>query len=329
MFGKTYAEVREMIKAMLTTTQMSRDIVRKAGVRPGSGTGEPFQMELPEGGEAWHTITKLSDEDFDVGWRRNGQGPLIPDTSDPATAAFTQNSSFLWPCNARILTWTRLRDSLLRSGTNNSSRFGFALDAYEEHHRVDPFFGVGLVDRWYARDDDWRFFGAWFTLHEEHPDWSQNRDYVFWDLPAVPATNDPSGPREFRFTVYVTRADYAYSIRIAQEDFFSPADIIIDRGTATGRWVSDWITYNPNHGLTLAIAPTIAEQANNTPIVPTFEVAPTTYRELQEGAGPICVPFAEIEYRTHFNPGWTYWIHDAYTPEGFRDPATIEELEQL
>lgn len=352
-FRITYDEILELIKKTLLRTDVARAIVRRAGARPGDFTGASTgRAVLPPGGLPWMALTKLSDEDFDVGWRFAGYGPGF--LQDVDNGWVTPNGP---PCNTRILTWTRLRDSRLRSGVSNNDRFGFSIDPYWPKTRND---GVVVVDEWYERNRNWAFFGDYAELFDRTVmSWrflgGDNRIPI-WSV----GTNDPfpldhmdeAAKDECRLVMYVTRAEWPYTVHLSvgvqtfpQEAGTLNTHYHFNRST-TGRFVTDWLPFSPAAPISgggqvpqtdgtnavsggrvrayVRVAPTAALGDNTgAEVVPT---QPATYPELQLGDGPLCIPFCEVEMRTTYTPSATYWVQDQYTPDQYRNIAKWEEL---
>lgn len=298
MFRRTYDEILELIKLKLLDTAIARDIVRKSGVRPeGAGGGQ-----LANSGEPWEVITKLSDTDFDVGWRKGGLGPYMAQKFNSGP-----------PCNLRTLSFTRLRDSLLRSGTDNDSRFGYAFDPHQFHSEDGGYF---------TRSGGWIGTSVGNFFDEQ----------TFTDIPgfvADPVTDNVIQvvKDQARFITYVTRADFPYTFKLTlrREPAVgtNPITYSLNR-TGTGRLVSDWYdfpAYDPDsHDPSFGIRP-YGDGFATASIEATDEnptVTASSYAELQEGAGPLCCPFFEVEVRTVYHAESSYWIQDEYTPEDYR-----------
>lgn len=60
-YAKTYQQIEELIGRTLLNTLVAREIVRRSGIRPGSGTVIP-------GGATDDILLKASDNDYDVEW---------------------------------------------------------------------------------------------------------------------------------------------------------------------------------------------------------------------------------------------------------------------
>lgn len=302
MFRRTYDEILELIKLKLLDTAIARDIVRKAGIRPGSSSGDGGSGQLFSGGDPWDAITKLSDTDFDVGWRKGGSGPNM-----------AQDFNSGPPCNLRALSWTRLRDSLLRSGTDNAARFGYAIDPHHPHPEDGGFV---------TRSGGWIDFQS-VALYD-------TQTLLDVDADISPITDDVIQvvKDQARFITYVTRADFPYTFKLTLQREpavgTNPITYTVNR-TGTGRFVSDWYdfpAYDPDSqdpsfgtdrpygdGFTTASIESTDED-------PT--VSASSYAELQEGVGPLCCPFFEVEVRTVYYAESSYWVQDEYTPEDYR-----------
>lgn len=303
-FRKTYDEILELIKRKLLEVAIARAIVRKSGIRSGSaGGGDGGGGALATGGDPWDVITKLSNTDFDVGWRKGGFGPDM---------AQKWNSGP--PCNLRSLSFTRLRDSLLRSGVDNDSRFGYAFDVYK----------LILTDNTYFVRA-----GAWA---EATPRPLFDVDSIP-DVPGViadPLTDDIIDvvKDQARIIAYVTKADFPYTFKLSLERYpalgTNPITYTIDR-TGTGRFVSDWYNfpaYDPaSQDSSFGTSRPYGDGFTTATIEATEDdptVSASSYEELQEGIGPLCCPFFEIEVRTVYYAESSYWIQDEYTPEDYR-----------
>lgn len=304
-FPVTYNQILRMIKARLLDAQVARDIVRKAGLIPGQSA-----ENLAGNGDPWDVITKLSEVDFDVGWRKGGLGPEM-------SQAFNSGP----PCNLRTLSFTRLRDSYLRSGTSNALRFGYGFDAYSLFD--DPDHPGPNATSFFKRDGGW--VGS--TVADLY-----DTETFFDDLGIVaePITDDVILviKDQARFICYVTRAEFPYTFKLTLDRFpqigLDPITYTVNR-TGTGRFVSEWYDfpeYDPDarqpsfggdrpygHSLTIASI----EATEDTPVV-----TQPTYAELQEGVSPLCMPFFEVEVRTVYYAESSYWIQDEYTPEEYR-----------
>lgn len=312
-FRRTYDEILELIKKQLLSTPLARAIVRKSGVRPGSSTsgedGEPGFLFAS--GDPWDAIVKLSDTDYNVGWRKNGIGPedgLLPDVGNSGP-----------PCNLRALQFLRLRDSLLRSGTSNGDRFGYAFDRHGRHTQeiAGPSFGFYYERQDYGGASQYNLdYQGRFVVGS-----GTNRDII-------DEVNSFTGPQA-RVIAYITRADFPWTINLRLLLSTSatptvPATHLIN-GTGTGRVVSDWLDFpafntslNPGYladkiwGNGDAFA--WIDATDDSSIGP----VPTTYDELREGAGPLCCPFLEVEVRTLYYAERSYWIQDEFTPDEYR-----------
>lgn len=291
-----------MIKKGLLYAPMCRDIVRRAGVRPG-GTGSDEEGPVSTGGEPWEAITKLSETDYDVGWRKLGVGPEMGQLFNSGP-----------PCNQRIMSFTYLRDSLLRSGTSNSSRFGYSFDWHLSQTAGSGAF-FDRVRLWGERD--WR---------------------AVVNLPLFASTRvrDNSilvAKDQARIIAYITKADFGYTftLALARTDTFigldpSEYNTYDIAHSGTGRFISDWYDlpdydastqpaewgYRPFGDATASVS-----IRATTPDPPSLSI-PTTHPELREGTGPIGMPFLEVELRTVYYPESSYWIQDDYTPEDYR-----------
>lgn len=294
---------------------MARDIVRKSGVRQGVGTpGDGDPGSLFTGGDPWDAITKLSNIDFEVGWRKFGLGPDMQQTWNSGP-----------PCNLRVLQWARLRDSLLRSGASNSGRFGYAVDAYDIRSA-----GFGTIAN---------PFRTW--LERRAP---RTEEYVMYRSGTL--TGGTSTLRQndrvknvakdqARIIAYVTRADWPYRFTIRLGRFPTLETTILSYYqrlytadlSGTGRYVSDWFDFAPvdpnfllSHGgerpwgeaaVFVTVGP--SDPDSITPIPP-----PATHSELREGIGPFAMPFLEAEVRTVYYPESSYWVQDEHTPADYQ-----------
>lgn len=362
-FRITYDEILELIKKTLLRTDVARAIVRRAGARPGDGSAASgVTGKLPPGGSPWWALTKMSDEDFDVDWRPLGFGSRY--LKDVDGGWVTESGP---PCNMRILSWSRLRDSKLRSGVDNADRFGYAFDPYLTKARSPS---GAIVDFWYERDPNWAFFGKWVELFDRtvmrwHADptsyalgqWGVGSQTTSQKFPIDRA--ETAAKTEGRLIIYVTRAEWPYTIHLSWGPQTFPQEVtgpsatnvhyFFER-TGTGRFVSDWLPIGilgvpegvpgtiPQTDGTLAkagrainafvrVAPTaVRAEPSNDPTLAVIPTAPWDYYQLQEGIGPLCIPFCEVEVRTTFTPSATYSVQDQYTPEQYRDIATWESM---
>lgn len=304
-FGKTYEEILELIRVKLLDTQMCRDIVRRAGARP-AVSGEDGSGNLFVGGEPWEAIVKLSADDYDVGWRKDGLGPPWGNyNSGP-------------PCNLRAFQFLRLRDSLLRSGTSNSGRFGYALD---RHVSKNEAIGGGGIATYYERKN--------FAGTSDYSLMYQGAELTGADQDIID-TILYFAKDQARVTAYVTKADFPWRISVtlsrgASNQTGPDLTYTID-GSSTGRVEGDWVDFPPmdtsstptyllgalsTHGFVADIS--IDAQSDSS-----IGTIPTTYNELREGTGPIAMPFLEVEVRTVYFPERSYWVQDEYTPDEYR-----------
>lgn len=282
-FRKTYDEILELIKNKLLEVKIARAIVRKSGVRPGAsgsgGGGGDGSENLFRGGDPFDAIVKLSATDYDVGWRKNGLGPVSTFNSGP-------------PCNLRLFSFTRLRDSLLRSGTSNSGRFGYAFD---RHVQKTATVSGGGTARWYER--------SWVGTSRQSFD---SQDYADRILDVA--------KDQARVIYYITKADFDYVITLNLDPAHTGGSHTITGASGeTGRKVSDWFDI-PHLAVHDPAATVTIDLASDAPAVS----VPTSYAELREGAGPIGCPFLELEVRTKYVPERSYWIQDEFTPEEYR-----------
>lgn len=297
-FRRTYDEILELIRKKLLDTALARKIVRKAGVRPGAGSGGGGSGALFTGGDPWDVITKLSDTDFDVGWRKLGLGPDMQQAWNSGP-----------PCNERVISFTHLRDSALRSGVSNSSRFGYSFDMHTFRTA-----GLGLfLNR----------FRHWLER-----EWSAATVSSLFQQTRVRDVTRNVAKDQARIIAYVTKADFPFTFTLALERHvvfsLTPATYDIPV-SGTGRLVSGWYdlpaydtsVYPPEWGDRPFGDATASVLIKATPPDPAVTI-PTTHPQLREGTGPIGLPFLEVEVRTVYYPESSYWIQDGYTPADYR-----------
>lgn len=276
-FRRTYDEILELIKKKLLDARIARGIVRKSGIRPGAGGSGDGSGLLFKNGDPFDAIVKLSADDYDVGWRKNGIGPVQTFNSGP-------------PCNLRLFTFTRLRDSLLRSGTSNSGRFGYCFDPHVSLSTFVLPIPSGGTARWSERHES--FAGG---LRLDNQDYTDDVFNVAKD--------------QARVICYITKADVDYAVHL-DLGTVPPNRHTITRSVGdTGRIVSDWFDLPTGSSGDAAAAASI--EVKNTPSLS----IPTTYAELREGDGPVGCPFLDVEVRTQYLPERSYWIQDEFTPE--------------
>lgn len=303
-FPVTYNQILRMIKGRLLDAQVARDIVRKAGLIPGQGS-----ENLAGNGEPWDVITKLSDVDFDVGWRKGGLGPEMSQLFNSGP-----------PCNLRTLSFTRLRDSFLRSGTSNASRFGYGFDAMGLFN--DPDYPFPDPTSYFLRSLGW--------IGSTVADLFDTETFTDLGIVAEPITDDVIlvTKDQARFISYVTRAEFPYTFKLTLDRFpqtgLDPITYTANR-TGTGRFVSEWYDFpeydpdlrQPSFGLERPYG-----HAFTTASIEATEDIPAAeqpnYEELQEGVSPLCMPFFEVEVRTVYYAESSYWVQDDYTPEEYR-----------
>lgn len=272
-FGYTYKEIREMIRDVVLTTPMARDIVRKSGFRPGAGV-----RGIPRGGEKGWALAKKSDADYDVWWVPNG--PYMRNWfTDPELEGLDQRvrtdvefdavgtnddvGSPTQPAPVMAATWASINEPL-RSGVNNQGQLGFIFNPWNVGPETD-------FKRWTEKA----------TVHE-----SFNEGNIFQLSSSATSTvgladswglHHPQAVRFWRIQAYVQRSSSdAYLFGQVPSTLYLPGEEIklqLDGGT--GYYDSGWRVFPPNRTPQTAPEPTrlvLYEPTIRDPVIPFAEL---------------------------------------------------------
>jgi hypothetical protein len=231
----------------------------------------------------------------------------------------------------------RLRDPALRSGTSNDDRFGFALDTMRDEHTSD---GPIITSTWWERRlhyNNWYGTNPGFTVHP--PNRRSVGDTGIINIltdRGYSGVSSHSG-RFARLVVHCTKADYPVTVNgmgFIYDEAAGDGTYLSVTISSPGKYVTPWVDIGAlndaadDYYFAGSSSGSISFVIHG-PADPSTS-GPGLNRGHPDGwldgkkdevircEGPVCIPYADVQIKTHYVPESDLWIQDAYTPEEYR-----------